>query len=335
MNIKNGTKTWSTAEQASSFKADVGNNLSAPAMEKELGDQSVGDVLNKVADPNYVDPHKSRRVGNNALDKDAFMKLMLTQMKYQDPTNPMQNHEMAAQLAQFSTLEQMNNMNKTLELMKDGQKPQTDFQALNFVGKMVAGDSSKLVRSNGDKFHDFNFELMNDASEVSVQVKDAEGTVIRTLKATNLKKGQNTVNWNGLNEDGAAARPGEYRFVIEAKNSAGTKLVAKTQFDGKITGLNFTPNGPVLLVGNQTVKLQDVKRIYEPAQGTEQLLPVQKLEAGQTPPLQILKNGAAVKKSDEVPAASDEQTGPVNNLGSGVGMSQGMINKIQKEVAKG
>jgi flagellar basal-body rod modification protein FlgD len=328
VDIKGGTRTWSTAEQASSLKSDaVGANLSAPDLQKVLGDESLGDVLNKVSDPNYVDPSKNRKVGNNQLDKDAFMKLMLTQMKYQDPTNPMQNHEMAAQLAQFSTLEQMSNINKTLDAMKSNQKPQTDFQALNFIGKRVSGDSSKLVRSNGDKFHDFNFELMNEAAEVSVQVKDAEGNTIRTLKATNQKKGQNSISWNGLNEDGAAARPGEYRFVIEAKNTAGAKVVAKTQFDGKITGLNFTNSGPILMVGNQTIKMQDVKKIYEPVQEDMMMAaPVQRLEAGQGAPLKIMKPQAA-----DVPAASDDVDVPVNNLEKGVGMSQGLINTLQKE----
>ncbi len=329
MDIKGGTRTWSTAEQTSSLKNDaVGTSLSAPDLQKVLGDESLGDVLNKVADPNYVDPKKLRRVGDNQLDKDAFMKLMLTQMKYQDPTNPMQNHEMAAQLAQFSTLEQMSNINQTLDAMKNNQKPQTDFQALNFIGKRVSGDSSKLVRSNGDKFHDFNFELMNEAAEVSVQVKDAEGNTIRTLKATNQKKGPSSVSWNGLTEDGAAARPGEYRFVIEAKNTAGAKIVAKTQFDGKITGLNFTNAGPILMVGTQTIKMQDVKKIYEPSQKEMMAPPAQLLEAGQMPPLQIMKPAGA---KNDVPAASDDETVPANNLQKGVGMSQGLINNLQKE----
>ena len=88
-----------------------------------LGADDVGQVLNRLSDPNYVDPNqKVRGTGSNSMDKDAFFKLMLTQLKYQDPTNPMKNHEMAAQLAQFSGLEQMSNMNSTLSEIKNAGK---------------------------------------------------------------------------------------------------------------------------------------------------------------------------------------------------------------------
>lgn len=322
MNVKGGTQTWSKAEQLSSLKSDPSKTLSATNMQEALGsEQSVGDILNKVADPNFVETKKVRRPGNSNLDKDAFLKLMLTQMKYQDPTNPMQNHEMAAQLAQFTTLEQLNNINGTLESMKNQAQPTTNYQALNFIGKKVSGDSSKLVRSAGDKMHDFNFELMNDAKEVTVEVKDAEGTTIRKLSAKNLKKGQNNIPWNGLTEDGEAARPGEYKFVVEGKSTAGTKVLAKTTFDGKITGLNFAKDGPILMVGTQTVRMSDVKKIYEPSP-EETMMEQMQMMPGM--PMTPLKAGEAAT----LPAASDDA--PKSTLEKNIGMSRGLMNDLAK-----
>lgn len=329
INIKGGTKTWSTAEQTSALKPDLARTMSAQDTERALGDQNLGEVLNKVADPNWVDPAKIRKVGNNQLDKDAFMKLMLTQMKHQDPTNPMQSHEMAAQLAQFTSLEQLNNINATLEGMKNAQQPATNYQALNFIGKKVAGDSSKVVRMAGDKHHDFNFNLGGDASQVIVKVKDADGETVRTIKMNNLKKGENSISWNGLLEDGSAARPGEYKLVAEAVSGSGQKVFVRSEFDGKITGMNFTPQGPVLLVGNQTVRLQDVKKIYEPS--PEEAM----LERAPTVPLEASGPGAsgaslkAKPTSEDVPAASDDA--PVNALNKNVAMSRGMMNQLAKE----
>jgi flagellar basal-body rod modification protein FlgD len=263
MSVKQGTRTWSPAEQASSLKGDNAQSLGAPDRDKALGGQNLGEVLNKVADANYVDPAKTRKVGNNQLDKDAFLKLMLAQMKHQDPTNPMQSHEMAAQLAQFTSLEQLNNINTTLEGMKQSQAPAVGYQALNFIGKRVAGDSSRLARVAGDTNHDVNFQLLGDAAKVRVTLKDADGNTVRKLELPGMKKGENSIRWNGLSEEGVAARPGEYRVAIEAFSATGGKVFAKTEFDGKITGINYTGQGPVLMVGTQTIRLQDVKKIVE------------------------------------------------------------------------
>jgi flagellar basal-body rod modification protein FlgD len=238
--------------------------LTTEELKRHYGEQSLGEVLNKVADPNHVDATKKMRaVGNDKLDKDAFFKLMLTQMRNQDPTNPLKSHEMAAQLAQFTSLEQLTNINTTLEGMSKSNQPNTNFQALAFVGKVASGDTSKVTRIKGDTEHEFNFRLLGEAAKVQVEVKDVDGKTVRTLQINNLKAGENQVRWNGLQDDGQPARAGEYRFVLEAKNSAGRKVAAKTDFSGPISGLSFTPEGPVLMVGRQQIRLSDVKKIEE------------------------------------------------------------------------
>jgi flagellar basal-body rod modification protein FlgD len=264
MNVKRGTQTFSKAEQSAGLKSDGAIQAGAEDFKKAYGDQSLGDVLNKAADPNYIDPSKKvRGTGNNQLDKDAFLKLMLTQMKNQDPTNPMPSHEMAAQLAQFTSLEQLNNIHTTLESMKNAASPNSNYQALAFIGKKVSGDSAKVTRAAGDTKHVFSFDLMGDAAKMKVTIKDASGTVVRKLEFPAMKKGQNTAEWNGLTDAGAPARSGEYKIVIEAQGANGGKVYAKTAFEGRITGLNYSPEGPVLLVGKQSVKLSDVKKIED------------------------------------------------------------------------
>jgi len=279
MDVKRTTNTFIKGDRSAPKSEDV-QTSGASEFRQSFGNQSVGDVLNKVADPNWVDPQKKMRAaGNNQLDKDAFMKLMLTQMKYQDPQNPMQSHEMAAQLAQFTSLEQLNNIHTTLESMKNQQKPQTNYQALALIGKRVSGDSSKIGRVAGDTKHSLTFDLLGDASKVNVTVKDASGNVVRKLVFPELKKGRNSVEWNGLKEDGLAAQPGEYKVSVEGTSTTGTKIYAKTDFGGKITGLNYTPEGPVLLVGNQSIKLSDVKKI-EDAGPDDQKIPATPLTVG-------------------------------------------------------
>lgn len=331
MGSKIGTKAWSDAPQASNSRGDnslPAQNLTSADLAK-LGGDNLGDVANKVADPNWVDPSKKMRaVGNDKLDKDAFMKLMLAQMKNQDPTNPMQNHELAAQLAQFSSVEQLQNVNTTLETMEKGQKPTEGFQALNFIGKAVSGDSSKLIRAKGDKSHDFAFNLPDNAKEVKIKVLNQNAEVVRTVDLKDLKSGQNSWIWNGLNEQAQAQPVGEYRFVVEATNLEGKKLAAKTDFEGLITGVNYTQEGPVLLVGNQSVKLKDVKKIVDPS---------------------LMKNGQIAKKgvgpdlkkqptasqnevsAKDIPGADDPVPSGPSNIGDAA-MAQGMLNRLEKEL---
>lgn len=335
MGIKTGTKTWSEAAQDSSLKTDAKANLS-PQELKMLGGENVGETLNKIADPNWVDPSKKiRAVGNDKLDKDAFMKLMLAQMKNQDPTNPLKSHEMAAQLAQFSSLEQLQNMNTSLDQIRNGQKPAETYQALNFIGKAVSGDSAKVLRSKGDKAHTFNFVLPENVQVADIVLKNAEGEVVRKTQLRELKAGDNQWIWNGEGENGLQASTGEYKFSIEAKTSAGKKVGVKTDFDGIITGVNYTPEGPVLLVGDQAVKLKDVKKIVDPDQLRQQQVPPQ----GKSPVDQNSQNQPSAELKSAPDAAQNKNTGAPEkdetaqgNIMTGVAMNRDMMEKLKKEV---
>jgi flagellar basal-body rod modification protein FlgD len=326
---KIGTKTWSDAPQNDIQKTSGLKTLSATESQRFEG-EDVGSVLNKIADPNYIDPSKKiRAVGNDKMDKDAFMRLMMAQMKNQDPTNPLKSHEMAAQLAQFSGLEQMQNMNTTLTEMKNAQKPTESFQALNFIGKAVSGDSAKVTRTKGDKTHDFNFILPDDAKELQIKIRNAEGDIVRKIELRDLKKGENKFTWNGQDERGTVTPAGDYQFFTEATNSSGKKLAIKTDFNGVITGINYSPEGPVLLVGTQSVKLRDVKKIVDPSL----------MQNGQN-----LKNAAGrdLKMPDQVENNEESQNDAgapekdlmktnQGNLMDSVGMSRDMLTKLAKE----
>ena len=262
MAVKSNTKTWSD-------KPTVDKDLTAvssltPEDKQKIGSEDLAAVLNKAADKNWVD--KSKKVeghGDTKMDKDAFFKLMLAQLKNQDPMNPLKNHEMAAQLAQFSSLEQMTNMNTTLSKIEGKNSQPENFQALNLIGKTVTGDASRVVRSQFDKEHDFNFSLPQQASEANVKLLNSKGDLIREFKLSNLKAGANKVSWNGNNDGGDKQPPGEYIFQIEARSTQGQKMQVNTEFKGEVSGLSFAAEGPVLQVGSQSIKMRDVRQITD------------------------------------------------------------------------
>ncbi len=326
MNTKLGTKPGVSAGDSIQKSSGV-NTISAG--DKRFEDQDMGAVLNKIADPNYVDPSKKiRAVGNDKMDKDAFMKLMLAQMKNQDPTNPLKSHEMAAQLAQFSSVEQMQNMNTTLTDIRNGQRPAENFQALNFIGKAVSGDSSKITRVKGDKAHDINFNLPDNAKSVTIKVRNSDGDIIRKLEMKNLKSGANNISWNGQNEQGVNAPTGDYQMIIEAVATNDHKLAVKTDFDGVITGVNYSAEGPVLLVGTQSIKLKDVKKIVDPSL-------MKNGQISKNIPGRDLNKQAGVAQTNNKAAegadegAQDKTTKP--SMMDNVGMSRDMMMKLAKE----
>ncbi|MGZ5279740.1 MAG: flagellar hook assembly protein FlgD [Pseudobdellovibrionaceae bacterium] len=329
MGVKTGTKSYSDAVQNEVVKGTNGPKTNSAQDLAKFGDENVGDLLNKIADPNWVDPlKKMRTAGSDKMDKDSFMKLMIAQMKHQDPTNPMQSHELAAQLAQFSSVEQLQNVNKTLEGMAEGQKPTEGFQALNFIGKAVSGDSSKLVRVKGDRTHDYSYSLNGDASAAKFKVRNSTGEIIRTVDLKDIKKGPNSLTWNGLDDRGQPAPAGEYQFFLEATNVSGAKLAVKTDFEGVISGLNYTPEGPVLLVGTQSIKLKDVKKIVDPS------LMKNDQKAKNPSGQDLLKQPVASQNevtADEEKRAGDPEAPPASNVMNNVGMSRDMLSKLEKE----
>lgn len=330
INVKRGTQTWSTADQTASLRSaptpsqPLVKTTSASDMEKAFGEQAVGDVLNKLADPNWVDPAKKMRAtGNDQLDKDAFFKLMLAQMKNQDPTSPMESHQMAAQLAQFSSLESLQNINTGIESLQKTQSGDSQFGALGLIGKVVSGDAAKLYRSQGDKQHALQFSIAQDAQKANAVIKDLDGRVIRKLELGSLKKGTNSVEWNGLMDDGLPARAGEYKVTIEAVGASGAKLAVNTGFSGRISGVDFTPQGPMVIVNGKAVRLSEIKKIEDPSVATTETRP------------HSSSNSPKGVAPLEVPGAPEAASAPA--LGGitldEVPMASGLMAKVQSELS--
>lgn len=315
--IKGGTQAFS--RNPAEFKPDNVQTLSATEKDKALGGkEDIGELLNKVADPNWVDPKKTRHVGNADLDKDSFMKLFLAQLKNQDPTNTMDPHAMAAELAQFTQLEKLNSINEGIGNLAKSTGSQGQYEILSLVGKTITGDSSKVIRTDVKDAHDVTFKLGGDADIVEFSIKNANGQEIRKLEAHGLKAGANKIVWDGHLENGNPAEVGEYNITLMAKSGSGQKLAAETKFEGTVSGIQFTGQGPVLKVGNTTVRMADVKGIVDPA---------------------LAMAAANAQKASETRSlkAADPNAVTVAGMGGNlesVGMQQGMIDKIDKEVNK-
>src|SRR5262245_45312066 len=109
-------------------------------------EEAKGEVLKRIHEQ-YGAPEQKEREAVKKLGKDDFFKIMVTQMQHQDPLKPYQNEEMAAQMAQFTALEQMMNVNSNLEKLTQAQQPLHNMGAANLIGKYVTADSSRVLHT--------------------------------------------------------------------------------------------------------------------------------------------------------------------------------------------
>jgi len=214
-----GESNAALAEQFEKDKKAVGENGELRIGESK-NDKEFREMLERVSGK------KQERL-KNKLDKDDYLNLMVTQLKYQDPTKPMENHEMATQLAQFNTVEQLMGVNKTLQSMQN-QNAQGNIDKLTpYLGRMVEVSGSKLRVSPDMKITEGNIDLSGHAGSVSVLIKDANGSVVRTLGLGECKPGRHAIGWDGKTDGGILAKPGDYTFEAQAsaQDVAGDSLM--------------------------------------------------------------------------------------------------------------
>ena len=117
---------------------------------------------------------------NKTLGKDDFLKMLLAQLKNQDPLNPVNGTDFAAQLAQFTSLEQMTNMSTQLQNMSSAQNASTEAQSISLIGKQVTTSAGNNFAVNADTTA-LTYSLDKDATQVTVSIYDANGTLVNTL----------------------------------------------------------------------------------------------------------------------------------------------------------
>jgi hypothetical protein len=174
--------------------------------------------------------------------------------------------------------------------------------------------------------------LSGDAAKAKITIKDSTGKTVRTLELGGMSKGANSVKWNGLMDDGLPARPGEYKFSIEANSSNGGKIFAQSSFEGRISGVDFTSQGPMVIVNGQSIRLADVKKIEDP--GIENQTSATPLTVGQSKKRDLETEVKAnlnvdVKSGNFVPPAPEAES--AGNLDS-VPMAGDLLARLQKEV---
>ncbi len=200
--------------------------------------------------------------GGATLGKEDFLKLLIIQLQYQDPLSPMENTDFMAQLAQFSSLEQLQNVNSNLQANFLLTQSLNNSLATNLIGKRVIAQGNQVYLA-GDEGEEITFALAADAG-VTVEVYDAAGNLVKTLKGGALSSGRNQIHWDGKDSDGNQLPPGNYTYKLTATDSDGNSVDVTTYSTGLIGGVRFQDGNAVLIMGDQEINLSDIVEILTP-----------------------------------------------------------------------
>ena len=166
---------------------------------------------------------------NQNLGKEDFLRLLTVQLRYQDPLNPMENTEFIAQMAQFSSLEQLQNMNQNLEQnLGSEQQLQTAFQnnlATSLVGRTVEIPTVE-VDWDGENATQIGYRLDEGASSAKLQILDAGGRLVREFDLTSGAS-RGDISWDGVSRFDSEVPEGAYRVVVLAQDYAGGRVYAE------------------------------------------------------------------------------------------------------------
>jgi flagellar basal-body rod modification protein FlgD len=183
------------------------------------------------------------------LGKDDFLRLLVTQLKYQDPLNPLDQNQFLSQTAQFTSLEHLQNINDGLENLMSAMSAGSLVDGAALVGRTVRASTRDVIYQGSPLT--LSFALEAPVSSVGIDIVDSDGTAVRHLVSSAAGAGVSSVTWDGLNTAGRPVAPGVYRYVVSSGDGSGPQPAAVS---GVITGLSFVKGQPVYSVGDASVR---------------------------------------------------------------------------------
>lgn len=202
-----------------------------------------------------------------SLGKDDFLQLMITKLQYQDPLNPMQDEDFIAQLAQFSSLEQMNNIADGIN-----ESNQWDFLQMQSINNtMAAGLIGKDVKAEYDGVYvddnnnpKITFTLDEYAEDVDLTIRDADDQVVAHLSAHDLQSGVNSIEWDGCDTLGNRVDSGYYTVEAKGTGASGATVEPRLFLVGRVETIVYREGAAFLRVNGTEIPLGDITAVGEP-----------------------------------------------------------------------
>lgn len=196
----------------------------------------------------------------DVMGKEDFLHMLVAQLQAQDPLNPMDATGFTAQLAQFSSLEQLHNVNSSIEGLVTSQSIMQNSQAINFMGKTISALGNTIRVENGASTP-IEVELSENADSAYINIYDAYGSFVRNLETGALSAGRQSIDWDGVDHLGNQALDGNYTFEVSTIDAQGNNIPTISYTTGIVTGVNFKNGTAFLLTENQEIPMGNVVEV--------------------------------------------------------------------------
>ncbi|MBM4339141.1 MAG: T9SS type A sorting domain-containing protein [Deltaproteobacteria bacterium] len=214
-------------------------------------------ALSTVTDASSQAAQKEKK--KNTLTQEDFLNLFVTQMRYQNPLEPIDNNQMATQMVQFGSLEALNSMNKILGNIADYQASMNNLQGVGLIGKKVEAVGNGLSIENG-KVSEGYYQL-SKSGKATIQIYDAQGRLVRTIEAGSKDGSKQKLVWDGKNQQGVTQPNGVYFFQVTALDEKGQSIPVTSSLIDTVKSVSFE-NGIVYLnLGSRRITLSDILSI--------------------------------------------------------------------------
>jgi flagellar basal-body rod modification protein FlgD len=199
---------------------------------------------------------------STSLTQEDFLTLLIAQLENQDPLNPQDSTEFTAQLAQFSSLEQLMNVNTSLADLQTIVFSQNNSSIVNMLGKTVLSYGNEIPLTSGESTN-IEYSLDADASLVDINIYDSNENLVRTISPGSQSAGRQTVAFDGLDDSGNQLASGTYTYEVSATTLEGDAVSGVTySSSGTITGVSYEDGTAVLLSGDNSIPVANVVEVH-------------------------------------------------------------------------
>src|SRR5262247_3534569 len=190
----------------------------------------------------------------------TFLTLLTTQLKNQNPLDPLDTNQFTQQLVQFAQVEQQLKQNEQLATLVSIEKTASATTALAYVGQNVAFDGQTAALANNKATWTLQVPA---AANVTVTVKSATGQTVYTGTFA-MGEGTQTFQWDGVDNNNTKWPDGNYTITATAKDANGQSVAIPSEVQGVVDSVDLTKTPPLLSVGGQTFTLDKIKRVVRP-----------------------------------------------------------------------